>query len=168
MCSNQNWNVKLAYVGFGCLFGSLCTIMGMLTSPVTAQRDKFDRIECMSLRVVDANGNPKVVLDLDEENGRVVVYGKVGVLPQVGLHGGEHGGRLDVWGMDGRTSLSSNLGLGRVMVWGEDGYPKVGLNVTKQAGRVVVWGRGKGQATMSIDESGNGVISTWDKNGDRQ
>ena len=142
--------------------------MGMLASDVTAQKDKFGNIECTSLRVVDAKGNPKAVLDVDEDNGRVMVWGKVGILPQVVLHGGEHGGRVDVWGMDGRTSLSSNLGLGRVVVWGEDGYPKVGLNVSKHAGRVVVWGRGKGQATMSIDESGNGVISTWDKNGDRQ
>ena len=49
----QNWKVKLDYAGLGCQFGSLCVKMGMLASPVTAQRDKFGEIECTKLTVVD-------------------------------------------------------------------------------------------------------------------
>ena len=57
MCSIQNWKVKRAYAGFGCLFGSICTIMGMLASPVTAQKDKFGEIECTNLTVVDGEAS---------------------------------------------------------------------------------------------------------------
>ena len=48
--STQDWQIKLVYAGFGFLFA----VIGMLLSPVTAQRDKFGEIECRRLTVVDA------------------------------------------------------------------------------------------------------------------
>ena len=58
MFSIQNWKVKVAYAGCGCLFGSFCTKMGMLASPVIAHKDKFGDIECTSLKVVGKSGDP--------------------------------------------------------------------------------------------------------------
>ncbi len=39
MCNSQHWKIKLVYIGFGSLFGCLCTIIGMLASPATAQKN---------------------------------------------------------------------------------------------------------------------------------
>ena len=74
----QNWKTKLVYIGFGSFFGCLCTIMGMLVSPVTAQRDKFGDIECTSLRIVDKNGKWKASLGVDEHGGYMRVYDSIG------------------------------------------------------------------------------------------
>ena len=52
MFSREHWQIKLVYAGFG----ALLLFIGMLLSPVTAQRDKFGEIECTSLAVVDAAG----------------------------------------------------------------------------------------------------------------
>ena len=41
----------------GGVIGSLLT--ALLVSPVTAQRDKFDTLQCSKLEVVDANGGGK-------------------------------------------------------------------------------------------------------------
>ena len=65
MFSREHWQIKLAYAGFG----ALLLFMGMLLSPVTAQRDRFGEIECSKLRVVDADGNTRVVLTTDEHGG---------------------------------------------------------------------------------------------------
>lgn len=47
----------------GGVIGSLLT--ALLVSPVTAQRDKFDTIQCSKLEVVDAEGRSCVVLSTD-------------------------------------------------------------------------------------------------------
>lgn len=63
MFTLQNLKTKLVYIGFGSFFGCLCTIIGMLLSPVTAQRDKFGEIECTSLTVKGPNrDNPNLKL----------------------------------------------------------------------------------------------------------
>ena len=149
MFGNQNWKVKVAYAGFGCLFGSLCTIMGMLASPVTAQRDKFGNIECISLRIVDGDGETKVALGVGERGGFVGVFDKDGEEWKAALSGYEHGGFVVVAGKDGvrNAQLSVNERGGAVRVYGKDGNPKVGLGVT---------------------EHGNGSVNTWDKDGNRQ
>ena len=122
MFSIQNWNVKLAYAGFGCLFGSLCTIMGMVASPVTAQKDKFGDIECTSLRVVYADDKHSIWLRTDEHGGVVIAYGKDG-----GSHAGlgidEHGGRVGAYGRGpGRSLMSINeYGNGAVHTWDKNG-----------------------------------------------
>ena len=132
MFTFQNWKVKLAYAGFGCLFGSLCTIMGMLASDVAAQRDRFgddgyfERIFCTDL----------------------LVSGKDGGGLGLALTGDEHGGRVYVYGKN------------RIPI------PKVSLGVTEHGGYIQV--KGKGEAVMSINEHGNGAITTWDKDGNKQ
>lgn len=78
MFTLQNWKTKLVYIGFGSFFGCLCTIIGMLASPVTAQRDKFGEIECTSLRIVDAQSNLKIFLGSINSGGTVTIYSKDG------------------------------------------------------------------------------------------
>ena len=104
MFSSKNLKVKLVYMGFGgmvAIIGMLFAI-GMLSS-VTAQRDKFDTIQCRRLEVVDAAGKPMVILATNEDGGAVQVNGK-----------------------------------------------------------------GEGKAVMSINEDGDGAVSTWDKNGNQR
>ena len=63
MFTSKDWTIKLVYAGFGFLFA----VIGMLLSPVTAQRDKFGEIECRLLTVVNAPGRPRVVLGVYED-----------------------------------------------------------------------------------------------------
>ena len=143
MFSRQDWQIKLVYAGFGFLFA----VIGMLLSPVTAQRDKFGEIECTKLRVVDANGKRRVIISSGVDGGSVFTYGKDGK-PAVALGVSEHGG------------LVSTIG--------KDGKPAVALGNYEHGGFVKVKGKGEGEAVMAINEYGNGAVSTWDKNGYRQ
>ena len=174
MFSNQNWRVKLACAGFGCLFGSFCTIMGMLASPVTAQRDKFGDIECSSLTVVDAStGHQEIILGGSfggiECMSLAVVDAKG--TPEILLAGGVVGGgvvRVADKGGKVKVRLSIGENGGVVSVLGKDGRPAAELGATEHGGRVRVSGKSEGQAVMAINEYGNGAVSTWDKNGYRQ
>ena len=68
MFNAGNWKQKAGLMGSHSVF----TIIGMLfairmfapgtVQPVTAQRDKFGDIECTSLKVVDADGIARVIL----------------------------------------------------------------------------------------------------------
>lgn len=81
-------------------------------------------VTCNSLRVVDEEGHTKVWLDASERGGRVEVYGKAGMTT---LDIGDHGGRVSVYGK----------------------------------------GDSKSKVVMSVNERGNGGVSTWDRNGYR-
>ena len=121
----QNWKVKLVYIGFGTVFGCLCTIMGMLASSVTAQRDKFGEIECTKLAVVDQQGNPKVELSSASAidgvvivtEGRVNVYGRSSrpwqEEPMVEL--GVYGKRGSRYGRDGRVVTRDSDGKRKIL-----------------------------------------------------
>ncbi len=165
MFSREHWQIKLAYAGFG----ALLLFMGMLLSPVTAQRDRFGEIECSKLRVVDADGNTRVVLTTDEHGGVVFAYGK-DRKSVAGLRITEHGGSVDALGKDGqsRAALAVTEHGGSVSAFGKDGKSGALLSITEHCGHVQVEGKGKGMAVMSINEYGNGGVSTWDKNGYRQ
>ena len=51
----------------GGVIGSLLT--ALLVSPATAQRDKFEHIECTSLSVVDAEGKERIRLNTNYWRG---------------------------------------------------------------------------------------------------
>lgn len=154
MFSSKDLKVKLVYMGFGGLIAIIGMLFGIgMLSSVTAQRDKFGAIECTSLRVVDAAGEVGVWLTVDAHGGGVSVHGtewksggKAGVL--LGIS--EAGGYVDAYSKEGTRAW-----------W---------LGITKHGGSVRVSGKGegKGQAIMGINEYGNGVVSTIDKNGYRQ
>ena len=233
----QNWKTKLVYIGFGSFFGCLCAIIGMLASPVRAQYDKFDTIQCSRLEIVDAVGQKDVVLGSSEHGGYVHVYGKgedkktavLLLINERGAHiavtsryakssvilGATQNGHVHLYGKDGKPAVELGInehgngvvnvsdkdgttvaGLlvlkhgGAVSVSDKDGKPTALLGVDENGGLVRVWskdevlssilgvnehggivgvyGKGEGAAAMGINEYGNGVISTWDKNGYRQ
>ena len=99
--------------------------------------------------VVHAAGNDgqSVLLRIIEQGGQVAVF-KGPTSPGAVLHVDEHGGYVAAY----------------------DSLGKIGarLGVTEHGGHVQVTDKGKGKATMGINEYGNGAISTWDKNGNRQ
>ena len=98
MFNNQHWQIKLVYATFGL---SMCTIIGMLLSPVTAQK-AMETIQCSRLEVVDAEGTVRVTITTDEQGGVVTAYGKNGH-SEASLRVEEDGGRVAVVGKDGQT-----------------------------------------------------------------
>ena len=183
----QSWKVKLVYIGFGTVFGCLCTIIGMLASPVTAQRDKFGEIECTSLRVVDEDGVPRVEiavsggdcgvividkdgvpkadLSVDEHHGGYVgVYDKTG--KSAALRVGIYGGRVAVNGKDEQGALLSvDEHGGFLRVEGKDREPKAGIGVTEHGGSVRVYGKDrKSKVALGVTEHG-GLVGVSGKGG---
>ena len=156
MLTLQNWKSKLVYIGFGSFFGCLCTIIGMLASPVTAQKDKFGEIECTGLPVVDG--------------GRVEVLGKDGVL-QVSLSIIEGGAQVEVLGPDGKSGVTL-LGLedsGHVDVHGKQGsfLSEVSISSGERGGDIVL-SCPNGQTIMMLGEVpifGGGQVSVHGKDG---
>ena len=77
MFSLKNFKIKLAYAGIASFFACLFVIIGMVVSDVVAQRGKFDKIECMSLNVVNANGEQRVALGSTKSGERGIwIFGK--------------------------------------------------------------------------------------------
>ena len=73
---------------------------------------------------------------------------------------------------DGKSegSLSVDEHGGVVDVSGKDSKGAANLSITEHGGRVDVYGKvsNKSRATLSVNEYGNGTVSTWDKHGYRQ
>ena len=93
MFNSQYWKIKLVYIGFGSIVGCLCTIIGMLASPATAQRDKFQEIECTKLTLIDPlSGEIAAELSNDVSGGLLYLHGvkenKAGAKLYVDRHGG--------------------------------------------------------------------------------
>ena len=189
MFSSQDWQIKLVYAGFGFLFA----VIGMLLSPVTAQRDKFGEIECTGLKVVDADGETVVMLSGYENGGVVTVYGKVklddseelsddikalqravSVLnaprPQVTIGIIKTGGYVDVCGNDGESKATLGCGEygGRAAVQGNEGKSRASLSISEYGGLVSATGKDgkdeKPSAGLGIDEDG-GIVFTMDRYG---
>ena len=97
MLNSQHWKIKLAYA----TFGLLCAVIGMLLSPVTAQK-AFETIQCSKLVVLDAEGTARVTISTDDQGGVVTAYGKNGH-SEASLRAEEDGGRVAVVGKDGQT-----------------------------------------------------------------
>lgn len=148
----------------GGLIGSFLTTLWI--SPVTAQRHKFDIIQCHRLEIVDANGDAGGVLAIGQWGGRVLALGEDG-RASAGLGIDGLGGRVDVVGKNGKSSASmgTNEYGGKFDVTGVDKNSQVGLGIDEHGGRVEVLGKGDGKVVMSINEYGNGAVSTYDNNG---
>ena len=163
----------------------------MLLSPVTAQREKFDQIECRGLKVVDGEGRSLITLNdslmvfrgsiiisgenppgmpagiLSLRGGHVYVLGRDGKSVELGID--KHGGfvQLDAKG-ESKVAIRIDEHGGVVAAHGKDGKSIAGLGVDEHGGHVQVKGKSEGQVTIGINEFGNDAVSTWDKNGYRQ
>ena len=183
----RNWKQTLGLMALGSIF----TIIGMLLSPVTAQRDKFGHIQCSGTTVADAQGNIRVVISADRGfgGGNVQVYGEYGGIGAE-LNGGYRGGSVVTNAKNGKSNafihswfeygligveddagtrmvtLAGNDQGGEVKVHGKRRESNVRLIVTEYGGHLQVNGEGKGAVAMGINEDGD--VSTWDKNGNRQ
>lgn len=104
------------------------------------------------VHVVDAeDGSSSVWLRIFEQGGFVQATGKNGVSrAELSIRG--HGGVVETTGKNGlsRAVLRSNEHGGVV-----EAYPGPYLS-------------GEGKAIIGINECGNGAVSTWDRNGNRQ
>ena len=163
MFSTGGWKQKAGLMALGSIF----TIIGMLFAigmlpSVTAQRDKFDTIQCSRLVVVNAAGINEVILDGNEHGGAVVVSGKDGE-PMVGLGITEHGGQANVFGKGGKSEvwLSINEHGGSVIVVDKDRRSGASLSVTERGGRVGVSGKDdKSGAVLDFTEHGS-IVVVW-------
>ena len=166
MFSREHWQIKLTFAGFG----AFLLFIGMMLSPVTAQRDKFGAIECTRLAVVDADGNERVIL----RTGGVDTRDEDGMLAVV-LDTDEHvGGRVFAYSKDEsssavlngsyfaiinagkvRVALSSGRHGGRVIANGNNPNSSASLGINEQGGNVIISGKdGESLASMGFDERG--------------
>ena len=187
MFSREHWQIKLVYSGFG----ALLLFIGLLLPPVTAQRDKFDQIECRGLKVVDGEGRSLITLNdslvvfrgsiiisgenppgmpagiLSLRGGHVWVLGKDGKSVELGID--KHSGFVQIDGKgESKVAILINEHGGVVAAHGKDGKSIAELGVDEDGGFVTVKGKGEGSVAIGINEYGNGAVSTRDKNGYRQ
>ena len=136
-------------MGLGAVMMLIGLAVGTIVSPpLVAQRNGvFGDIKCTGLTVVDKQGNVAVALDTDDANGSVLVFGKDG----------------------GAAAMNINADGGSVAVYNNQGTTCVLVSVNEDGGFVsVINNQGKPRAAMGVTEYGDGVVSTWDKNGYRQ
>ena len=100
-----NWKPSLACAAFGSIF----TVMGMLVSPLEADRDKFGEIECTKLTVVGDKGFPLIELNSNHRRGSILVnhenenYGFVSIGVDYMIR--SQGGFISVVGRNGEYAM---------------------------------------------------------------
>lgn len=192
----MNAKERLYAVIGGCV-GAVLTMVVCSFFPLGAQSqgDSFGDITCTGLTVVNADGAPMVKLSSTFAGGVVEVYDTISYgkddTSAVKLFGGLLGGGVSVNDRDSKwaVAIGADAYGGVVNVWGEDGLAR--MSIAEHGAVVSVWGGGanpvalmsaykhggnvevlskdqKLVATMKVNESGDGVISTWDKNGNPQ
>ena len=155
-------NTKHYFVISGIIGGVIGSFLtALLVSPVIAQRDNFDTIQCSRLEVVDADGNAGVVLKIAEGGGVVTTLGKDGKSQaSLGIAIFGPGGVVNVRDVDGE--LRASLSARGVTAFGKDQGSSVELGIGEHGGHVRAYGKGRAAAILGIYEEG-GWVSTWDK-----
>ena len=139
----MNTKQKLAYI----VLGGVLVAAGMIISPLNAQKDKFGEIECESLKV---NGQIQCRdLWVDAKESIVKEFGYVYGTIMLKTPGGN------------TTYITPS----NVQMWDSEDNIMVNIGINKHGGYVGTKGRSKGHAIMRINQYGNGVVSTYDKNG---
>ena len=118
---------------------------------------------------VFSNKELQAYLGVGRRGGKLETYSS-DMLGTVHLYCDEDGGFVKASGKDGKSE--ARLGIdehgGSVYTFDKAGKLRASLSITEHGGHVQVKGKGEGAAVMSINEYGNGGVSTWDKNGYRQ
>ena len=188
---------EVLYAVIGGCFGALIAMLVGLFIPVgiVAQSQPtdavFHTIQCKGIEVVDESGETTVRIRSSFYGGDITVRGNKGkgvAALSVGEYGGtvwlegnsgepsavmrstDHGGEIVVSNLSGHKRVEMYVLDGRGFVDVKGLWPTVfaRLEETKYGGRVSVFSQGEHRAVMSVDENGNGAVSTWDKNGYRQ
>lgn len=186
---------RLYAVMGGCV-GAVLTMVVCSFFPlgVQSQGDSFGEITCTGLNVVGPDGTVKVeltsnpvgmirvfggdggvvALAIDKNGGFIVVGGKGRDSGGVTIQHNQLGGVIRVSGNGPSNYASATMDIkehgGRVTVFSKrNADERVHMGVTQQGGSVAVFGEGNNlsRAIVTVNEYGNGAISTWDKNGYR-
>ena len=122
----MNRKESLCAVIGGCV-GAVLTMMVCSFLPLGAQSQSdgvFEEITCTGLKVVDAEGNIRVLLGTVERGGLVLIDAKEG--GSVLLFTTKHGGRVEARGKGSdnlRAVMAVNeYGNGAVSTWDKNGY----------------------------------------------
>lgn len=168
----MNHKQKLGYMALGAGILAVGIIIGQIITPdIEAQSNGvFDKITCREIEVIDKHGETQVRVRSGFFGGLVTVRGKEGK-GVAELSVGEYGGTVWLEGSNGEPSAairSTDHG-GEVLVSNLSGHKRVVMYVYDDRGFVDVKGLWPTVfARMSVDENGNGIINTWDRNGNRQ
>lgn len=135
---------RFFYMVTGAGLGVTILLVGMAVSPTTAQKDAFGEITCTELTVLGQDGKKRVRL-------RDFL-----------------GGAVEVWDEDEKISATIYAAFPDVSVYGKDAKGNASLGIDEHGGVINVCNNeGRKQATMDINKYGAGVVSTWDKHGDK-
>ena len=157
-------NERLYAVIGGCV-GAFITMLMCSFDPLGAQSREdgnFGVLNCRELQVLDSEGNHHIWISSNEDGGSIGVYGAPGaVLMTIN----EEGGWITVAGHEGGAWMTLEVYGGIVSVFSNDRKEGVGaiLGIAKDGGEVTVLSGKETKATMGVDEYGNGVVATWDK-----
>ena len=158
----MNQRQKCFYTALGAVIMLIGLGIGSLVSPpLIAQRgDVLGEIQCTGLTVVDASGEPAIVLRTDESLGNGFVLHNPAGTPAVLFVADETGNNLAVADKSGepavllRTSELAN----RVIVRDPSGKDGVRLSAGKVANRVTVYNKAEANAVqLYADEVTNRV-----------
>ena len=162
---------------------------------VYSKEGKWARISGRAVELRGEDGETMASMHMGEHGGGVEVFGKEGE-QRAEMSITEHNVNVTVYGKEGgvavmhiydheseRISYESGEVVkdhhhgGAFTVFGKGGIGKADMRVSEDDASVEMYGRegkvevlaagGEGKAVMSVNAEGNGVVNTWDKNGDR-
>ena len=158
---------KFFFMVISAVLGVTILLIGMVVSPTTAQKDTFGEITCTGLTVLGQDGKKRVRLR-DFLGGAVEVWDEddnisatiYAAFPDVSVYGKDAKGNASL-GID-------KDGVGHISVVNRNGAYGVVLGIDEHGGVINVCNNeGRKQATMDVNKFGTGVVSTWDKHGDK-
>ena len=157
----------------GGVVGAVLTLVVCSFSPLGAQipsDGNFNKITCTELEVVRPDRTSAALIFANENGGFIIVIGADGKLA-AGIGVGTHGGTVDVYGKntEARATMGVNKHGGILGVYSKNADARASMDVNEHGGRVGVFGSNscESRAAITINEYGNGAVSTWDKNGYR-
>ena len=176
----------------GCV-GALLTMAFGLVVPLGAQDEPsdatFGKITCTELEVADSNGlrGVGIVLGTSERGGYVHVYNNErsrvawldnnehgGIVAATGNGNGaaalgmvEEGAIVSVINESNLAEMSVNASGSKFRLIGNNPRSTVFLLTDEYGGHVTVFDKDDMRCAMRVNENGDGVMNTWDKNGNR-
>ena len=166
---------KLVYMGLGCLFTIIGYILASLGGDVTAQSEEgksaptiVDEIVCRKLKVVNANGQPLVVINTDYIGGLISIKGAdgtssvlIGTLPK--------GGFMRVVGADGENAvkIATDFNGGYIYVNNADSKPAVSIGGSSDGGVMSIYHQNGGPSVSISTDSNGGYMDIRHASGEK-